>query len=107
MKTFKLENFTRGWIVGDFEPSIIRTKDFEVAVMYFKKGDKGDKHFHKIAEEITVITSGVFKINNQIFKAGDVILLNQNEVYEEECLEDGSQTVIKTPSAKNDKFLVN
>ena len=37
MKVTRLSDYTRGWIIGDFEPSVLRTKDFEVAVFTHKK----------------------------------------------------------------------
>ena len=45
MKKSSLENMTNGWFVGNFVPSIINTKDFEVAVKYYKKGDYESKHY--------------------------------------------------------------
>ena len=39
MKVSKLSDYTRGWIIGDFEPSILKTKDFEVAVFNHSKGE--------------------------------------------------------------------
>jgi quercetin dioxygenase-like cupin family protein len=107
MKKYKLENFTRGWVVGDFEPNIIRTKDFEVMVRYYKKGDKEAKHVHKLADEITIIVSGKFLMNGELLEAGDIIHLSPNDPTDFECLEDGSNTVIKTPSVMGDKYLIN
>ena len=52
-----LDEMIGGWFVGDFEPSVIRTKDFEVAVKRYKAGDKEAKHMHKVATELTVIIS--------------------------------------------------
>lgn len=107
MKKYKLENFTRGWIVGDFEPNIIRSKDFEVMVRYYKAGDKEAKHVHKIADEITVIISGKFKMNGEILTAGDIIHLLPNDPTGFECLEDGANVVTKCPSVMGDKYLVD
>ncbi len=107
MKKYKLENFTRGWVVGDFEPNIIRTKDFEVMVRYYKKGDKEAKHVHKLADEITIIVSGKFLMNGELLEAGDIIHLSPNDPTDFECLEDGSNTVIKTPSVMGDKYLID
>ena len=106
MKTYKLKDFTNGWIVGDFEPSIIRTKDFEFLVRSYKAGDKDAKHLHKIADEITVIISGKVKWNGKEFSTGDVIHLPQNTASEFECIEDCSIAVIKTPSVIGDKYLL-
>ena len=107
MKKYKLENFTRGWVVGDFEPNIIRSKDFEVMVRFYKKGDKETKHIHKVADEITIIVSGKFLMNGDILSSGDIVHLLPGEATDFECLEDGSNTVIKTPSVMGDKYLVD
>ena len=106
-QTFKLDNFIKGWIVGNFEPSIIKTKDFEVAVKDYKSGDKEPEHVHKIAREITVFVSGVFKMKGKEFKKGDIVFLEPGESTDFECIEDGSVTVIKTPSILGDKYQIN
>lgn len=35
----KLDDMTRGWFVGNFEPSLYITNDVEVAVKQYKAGD--------------------------------------------------------------------
>ena len=35
-KTFNLKDFTKGWFVGNFDKSIIKTSDVEVAVKEYK-----------------------------------------------------------------------
>lgn len=106
MKQFKLKDFTKGWLIGDFEPNILRTKNFEFMVRSYKKGDKEAKHVHKVAKEITVIVSGVFLMNGKKLEAGDVVLLEPGEPADFECLEDGSNAVVKTPSVMGDKYIV-
>ena len=61
-----LDAMIGGWFVGDFEPSVIRTKDFEVAVKKYKAGDKEARHIHKVATELTVIISGKVLIYSNI-----------------------------------------
>ncbi len=106
MKKYSLNTFTRGWIIGDFEPSILRTKNFEVMVREYKKGDKEPKHVHKIAAEITVIVRGKFKMSDYVLSQGDIIHLEPHDPTDFECLEDGVTAVIKTPSVIGDKHLV-
>ncbi len=106
MKIQRLENFTKGWVVGDFDPSIIKTKDFEFMVRYYKTGDTEAKHVHKIAEEITVIVSGKFRMNDKIVTAGDAVHLMPGEATDFECIEDGSNAVVKIPSVLGDKYIV-
>lgn len=104
MKKYCLEDFTRGWIIGDFEPSIFRTKDFECMVRYYKAGDVEQKHVHKIADEVTIIISGKFKMNEEILGAGDIVHLAPNDPVDFACLEDGANAVIKRPSVMGDKY---
>lgn len=106
MTKYKLENFTRGWLVGDFDPSILRTKDFEFMVRYYKSGDTEALHTHKEADEITVIVSGHFQMNDEELLVGDVIHLKPGESSDFKCLEDGATAVIKTPSVINDKYII-
>ena len=107
MERFKLSDFTKGWIVGDFLPSIIKTDQFEFALKKYQAGDRESKHVHKIAREITVIVSGVFLLNLEILTEGDILVLNPGEPAQFQCLKEGYTAVIKTPSVKNDKYILN
>lgn len=106
MKKHKLEDFTRGWIVGDFEPSIIRSKDFEFMVRFYSEGEEEARHMHKKADEITVVVSGQFKMDGELLGPGDIVHLDPGDATDFICLEDGATAVIKTPSVINDKYLV-
>lgn len=106
MKTYKLQDFTKGWFIGDFSPSLVKTKAFEVAVKYYKTGEKEEVHFHKIAEEYTVIVAGKFQVNGKAYVPGDVIQFNPMDVSRFVCVEDGSTIVVKIPSVANDKYIV-
>jgi quercetin dioxygenase-like cupin family protein len=106
MKTYKLNDFTRGWLIGDFEPNILRSKDAEFMVRYYKKGDKEARHIHKKTHEITVIVTGRFKMNGHELVPGDIIHLEPGIPADFECLEDGANAVFKSPSAIKDKYLI-
>ncbi len=106
MKTAKLEDMIKGWFVGNFEPTLLKTNDVEVAVKSYKKGDYEEKHYHKIATEITVIITGKVKMNGIEYKAGDIVVMEPMESTDFECLEDDTQNVVvKYPGANNDKYL--
>lgn len=108
MKIDNLQNMVKGWFIGNFEPSLLKTNDCEVAVKEYKKGDYEGKHFHKIATEFTVIISGRVRMNGVEYKAGDIIVMEPNEITDFECLEDGTKNVVvKIPGANNDKYIVN
>ena len=79
MKVAKLEDMFKGWFVGNFDPTLLRTNDVEVAVKSYKKGDYETKHFHKIATELTVIISGRVRMNGVEYGKGDIIVMEPNE----------------------------
>lgn len=107
MKKERIENFTRGWFIGNFEPSLHKTNDFEIAIKEYKKGDKEERHLHKIATEYTIIVSGKVKMNGVEYQEGDIIVVEPNESCDFECLEDETKNVVvKIPGANNDKYLV-
>jgi len=105
MDKHNIDDFVRGWFIGGFEPTLFKTTDVEVAVQYFKKGDKEASHCHKIATEITMIVSGKAKMKECILEAGDILKIAPGEYTDFEALEDTVTTVIKLPGALNDKYL--
>ncbi len=105
MKTAKLNDMINGWFVGNFEPTLYRTNDVEVAVKHYKAGDRESRHYHKIATEITVVVSGTVKMNGNEYKAGDIIVIEPGESTDFEAVTDAVNTVVKLPGANNDKFL--
>ena len=107
MKTAKLEDMTKGWFIGNFNPSLLKTNDVEVAVKSYKKGDYEGRHYHKIATEFTCIISGRVRMNGTEYASGDIIVMEPGEATDFECLEDGTQNVVvKFPGANNDKYEV-
>lgn len=106
MKIAKLDDMIKGWFIGNFEPSLCKTNDVEVAVKKYNKGDYEDKHYHKIATEYTLIISGRVRMNNKEYKEGDIIIMEPYETTDFECLEDNTiNVVVKLPGANNDKYL--
>lgn len=106
MKLNKLKDMFKGWIVGNFKPSLYKTDDFEVAVKDYKAGDKDERHYHKIATEITVISNGIVLINGITYSEGDIITIEPNEITDFEAISDAKTTVIKIPCVKGDKYIV-
>jgi quercetin dioxygenase-like cupin family protein len=105
MKTSKLTSMKKGWFVGDFEPTLFKTENVEIAVKTYQKGDYEECHHHKLATEITVIVSGRVKMNGVEYQAGDIIIIEPYESTDFEALEDTVNTVVKLPGASNDKYL--
>lgn len=95
----------KGWFIGNFDPSLYKTNNFEVAYKLYKSGDKESSHFHRIATEFTVVVSGKIKMFNQIFVKGDIVIVEPNESTCFEALENSETFVIKVPGVNNDKYL--
>lgn len=105
MNEFNLNDFVRGWFVGGFDPSIIKTTEVEVAVQSFEKGSFEAEHCHKVATEITVIVEGAAKMFGKVYTAGSIIEIKPGEYTSFEALEDTKTVVVKYPGALNDKYL--
>ena len=105
MKVSKLDEFFKGWVVGNFEPSLFQTDDFEVAVKHYDCGDYEEKHYHKVATEITIIGEGMVQMNGVTYTKGDIITIEPGEATDFKVLHPTITTVIKFPCVKGDKYL--
>jgi hypothetical protein len=104
MKIYNFKDMIGGWFIGDFEPSVLKTKDFEVCYKFHSKGEVWPKHYHKIATEINLLVSGKMKIRNQIIEPDTIFVFDPEEVADPEFLEDCFLVIVKTPSAVGDKY---
>lgn len=104
MQITQLDKFTGGWFIGDFIPSIIRSKDFEVGIKTYCQGDSEPTHYHKFIHEITIVVRGKVRMCGQVLSEGDIILIEPYEPSEFKALEDCTLCVVKLPSIPSDKF---
>ncbi len=106
MTVKKVDEFHRGWFLGNFEPTMALFNEFEAAVKFYEKGDHEKKHFHKVSTEYTVIGAGRFRMGEKVLEKGDIVQLDPGTACDFECLEDGVTFVVKTPCTPDDKYLV-
>ncbi len=106
MKKHRITAFTKGWFIGDFTPTLLATNEFEAAMKTYNKGETEAAHVHEIAREFTIIGTGRYRMNDVILEAGDIMELAPGDVSDFECLESGVTFVVKYPSARNDKKIV-
>jgi len=104
MKKFELENYTGGWIVGDFVPNIIQTTDIEIGIKTYSKGFTDKPHYHKKTTEYTIILKGKAEICGIEINEGTIVRIDPLEVANFKALTDLITLVIKTPSLPKDKF---
>jgi len=105
MSKTNLKDFTKGWIVGNFTPTLLDTNDFEVAIKRYNIGDYEQVHHHKISTEITVVVEGEVEMNGTKYIKDDIITIQPNESTDFKCITDVVTVVIKTPSVNNDKYI--
>jgi quercetin dioxygenase-like cupin family protein len=101
-----IKDMVRGWFIGDFEPSVFKTKDFEVGLMHHKKNEEPDLHYHKIITEYNVVISGRMRFEDRILSDGDIFEIAPNQINDLEFLEDTTIVCVKVPSVTNDKYKV-
>lgn len=94
----------RGWFIGSFEPSILKTNDFEVGVVTHKKNEHWEEHYHKISTEYNVLLKGEMTINGIRLTEGDIFAIEPNESALPVFIEDCSILCIKVPSVIGDKY---
>jgi hypothetical protein len=105
MKKDSLENMKDGWFIGNFQPSVYESKDFEVTIRHYLKGETEPRHYQRIATEITVIVLGKARMGDQILNPNEILTVFPNEILDFEALEDCTIVAIKFPSSPSDKIL--
>jgi len=106
MKTHKLSEMYRGWFIGDFEPSILRTEQFEVGYLSHAKGENWPTHFHLKHAEFNLLVSGQMKIQGKNLFSGDIFILQPGEISDPEFITDCQIVCVKFPSVPGDKYEV-
>jgi len=104
LEIFNLNKMVKGWFVGDFAPTSLRTTAAEVAVKRYKAGDQETAHFHKQASEVTLVLEGSVEMCGRRLNSGDIIKLDPGEVTGFKALTDTTTIVVKLPSVIGDKF---
>ena len=101
----KTPNHDGGWFIGNFEPSVYKTNNFEVGHLFIKKGEITPVHYHNNHMEINYIIEGKMSINNKILEKGDIFLFDKNVISSSFFYEDTQLICIKTPSLPGDKII--
>ena len=102
----RIEDMKGGWYIGNFEPSIFRTSEFEVGHKIHPKGDKWDSHYHKEADEITFLIRGKMVIQGRELISGDIFMISKYEIADPIFLEECEVIIVKFPSVIGDKYII-
>ena len=102
----KMDDMHRGWFIGDFEPSVLRTKDFEVAVLHHPAGEQWPAHYHKLGTEYNVLIEGHMNVCGQDLNPGDIFIIEPGEVADPIFHKDCTIVCVKTPSDPKDEYVI-
>lgn len=105
-KNIILNDYKRGWILGNFTPSIEVNEDIEIGYLCHLKNSNWDFHYHKQSIEINFLVQGKMKINDIDYNEQDIFIIDQNVVSCPVFTEDCYIICIKIPSKPNDKYIV-
>lgn len=101
-----ISKFKNGWFIGDFEPSVLKSKNFEAGVKEFKEKETESAHYQKVAFEITVVISGEVRMGEYLLKEDDLLVISPGEICDFEALTDCKVLAIKFPSLPEDKITI-
>ena len=102
---FKLEQFTRGFFIGNFDPCIFKTKQFEVGFKHHRKDEDYPAHYQQIATEYNLLVHGRMAIGEEIFNDGDLFVIPPGEVVKPIFISDCQVVCIKVPSLPGDRVV--
>ena len=87
-----INDFHRGWFVGNFEPSVL-TGNFEVGVQEYFAGQTHEPHYHQQTTEVNLILDGEVEFfvkpyndmsldeySRYVLKRGDIIKILPYEI---------------------------
>lgn len=105
MRIQRLENFTGGWLVGNFLPSLLRQPHVEVAIKHYQPRFVEKAHVHDRSTEATVIVYGRVRLGPLTLLTGDVLILDPGEPMPGDwvVVEPSATCCIKFPSVRGDK----
>jgi quercetin dioxygenase-like cupin family protein len=105
MKLSKLSDMHRGWFIGNFDPSLLKTTQVEVGVLTHLKGEHWAPHYHKLGTEYNVLLAGSMRVCDTELSAGDTFVIEPYEVAEPIFHEDCTIVCVKFPGNTGDKYL--
>ena len=104
LQRYRLDNFTKGWFVGNFSPTLVSSDAVEVAVKHYRAGEAEDAHFHKVATELTLIVSGRVRMSGEEVGPGEIIKIEPGQATDFMPLTEVTTVVVKLPCVKGDKY---
>lgn len=101
-----INDYLRGWLIGNFNPSIKKETRYEIGLLTHTKMEKWQFHYHKESTEINILIEGKMIINNIEINKGEIFIFNKNTIACPIFLEECKIICIKIPSVPGDKHII-
>lgn len=106
MDIHKLADFVGGWFIGDFQPTLLRTPDFEIAWKMHTRREGVEPHYHRQVIEYNLLAHGSMTVNGIRLEERDLFVLHPGERADIEIHTEQVHVVcVKVPSIPADKEL--
>ena len=108
IKADSLSRFKGGWFIGNFEPSLFKTDDFEIAVKTHPAFEEWPEHYHAVATEYNVVVEGHVIINDyDHYWDGDIFIVEPGDTIKPYFKTDCTIVTVKVPCVLGDKYVVH
>jgi dTDP-glucose pyrophosphorylase len=104
--TYNLNEFIRGWFIGDFDKCIKRVKEYEIGLLKHARDEKWRFHYHKVSTEFNFLLTGKMLLNGVLMEENTLFILKPNQIACPIFLTDCEILCIKIPSVPGDKYLI-
>ena len=106
VEVYNIDDYKGGWFIGAFEPSLFKTREFEVGWKVHHQDEQIAPHIHKELTEYNLLAAGEMNVNGQHLKAGMLFILHPGERVDAKVLTEVAHVVcVKVPSIPEDKHL--
>ena len=101
-----IKDYQGGWFIGNFEPTIVKSPQFEGAYHTHFMGEKSEPHIHKLTTELNFIVYGELIVSGKRLSSGDIWIYEPNEISDVEFLSVVGLFIIRWPSIPGDKYII-
>lgn len=106
MDVRKLSDFVGGWVIGNFEPSLLKTSRFEVAWKIHTRHEGVESHLHRHVTEYNLLAHGSMTVNGVHLEERDLFIVHPGERIDIDIhTEEVHVVCVKVPSIPTDKEL--
>lgn len=100
-----LSEFTGGWFIGAFNPTLEANPHAEVCLKRYAAGSTEPVHYQQVSTEYTLVVSGKCRIGGVELGPDDILCIPPGEPADFEAIDDVVLVAVKTPSISGDKVV--